>query len=318
MKRWIKILSVVLSVQLFIVALYILMQKRPSQGVQAQVLLTLPQDLWQELNVSSQEKQLKVVKKDNQWMLPEYFDAPASQTKVESFLQQLSLAPLNWPVATTQSALKRFKVDEHVFERKLTLVSKQGQKETLYLGTSPSFKKVHARLQNDGNIYSIPLNSFEASIKPEDWVDHALLYVSENQLQSIQLPQFGIEKSGDEFHIKNETNTFKMDPAKVKSFVFKITHLSFQSLLGNSQPALLVEEPLLNVKIQTTDASDPIEFQFFPSKEGDHYILKTSKYGYYFKMTKTFIDELKAIKLEQLKLASEPSGDNALEIIDES
>ncbi len=45
----------------------------------------------------------------------------------------------------------------------------------LYLGTSPGFKKVHARRADSDDIYAITFANYEATARTDDWLDKALL-----------------------------------------------------------------------------------------------------------------------------------------------
>ena len=61
---------------------------------------------------------LLMSKTNGKWVLPEYFDFPVSNDKLDDALGKLLQATVGWPVATTQSAAKRFKVAADDFEKR--------------------------------------------------------------------------------------------------------------------------------------------------------------------------------------------------------
>ncbi len=118
-----------------------------------------------------------LVRSDKQWLLPDLDNVPADTTKVDAMLQGISGQAGSWPIARTPAARQRFQVADYYYQRRLTLWSAGKKLATLYLGTSPSFHKVHARNENQDAIYSIALNTFETPAVSPDWLDPRLLQV---------------------------------------------------------------------------------------------------------------------------------------------
>ena len=55
-------------------------------------------------------------------------------------------------------AAKQFSVVDDKFERKISFTNKDNTQTKLYLGSSPGFKKVNARVDNETNTYKIEYN----------------------------------------------------------------------------------------------------------------------------------------------------------------
>lgn len=109
---------------------------------------------------------------DDGWLIG---SRPADGEKVERLLQQLVALGPGWPVATTEEARERFAVTETGFQKKLTLELEDGSTTELLLGTSPGFKRLHARRPESDAIYSIALGDFDLPTKAADWLNKALL-----------------------------------------------------------------------------------------------------------------------------------------------
>ena len=91
-------------------------------------------------------------RQEDEWRLPELSGFPANQASVERLLGRLTDLDKGWPVATTGSASRRFKVADSAFERKLTLSKGDETLAALFVGTSPGFRKVHVRLPGEDAI----------------------------------------------------------------------------------------------------------------------------------------------------------------------
>src|SRR5690606_2141252 len=83
----------------------------------------------------------------------------------------------NWPVAHSSAARQRFQVADYYYQKRLTLLSNGEILGTIFLGTSPGFRKVHARNEQQDAIHSIAFNTFEAPAVNNGWLDTRLLQV---------------------------------------------------------------------------------------------------------------------------------------------
>jgi len=117
----------------------------------------------------------KLRKRSGRWTLPTLGDLPADRERVESLLQRLTADDPGWAVAHTLPARQRFQVAHYHFRRKITLLAQGQIISTVYLGNSPSFRKVHARNEDQEPIYSANLNLFEVPPKHGAWLQRDLL-----------------------------------------------------------------------------------------------------------------------------------------------
>lgn len=100
---------------------------------------------------------------------------PADGEKVQGLLDKLAALDSPWPVATTAVARERFEVTEDGFAKYLELLQDDEPVAALLLGTSPGFKRIHARRPGDDAVFSIALTSLDVPASANDWLDKSLL-----------------------------------------------------------------------------------------------------------------------------------------------
>jgi len=125
------------------------------------------------LTVSNNEGSVSVAKVDGSWQLPN--GVPAAGFKVDSVIESLSKAAGGWPVANTEPTRERFEVTEENHQRHLVAKAGDDTVADVYLGTSPGYRKTHARRVGEDEIYAIGFSNYEAGVKAGDWLERSLL-----------------------------------------------------------------------------------------------------------------------------------------------
>lgn len=116
------------------------------------------------------------------WRVGEY---PADSVKVEAMLRKLGAVQASWPVATSSAAQTRFEVAPEKFQRRLQLYQDASPTLEVLFGTSPGFRRVHARAATTEDIYSIDFANHELPVGEDDWLDRGLLAL-QNDVVSVQ------------------------------------------------------------------------------------------------------------------------------------
>src|SRR5579863_3265 len=145
MRRGMTALVVVLAVQLAL-ALLLLMRRDPLAGIPGTALL-LPAGTAHGADhlviesrpaagasASASASRIELAKKDGQWILPTAYDAPADSNRVGTLLDHLATLKRGLPIATTEAALRRFKVVDDDFERRVVLGAGGKTLSTVYFG----------------------------------------------------------------------------------------------------------------------------------------------------------------------------------------
>ncbi len=169
MKRITGVLVAILLVQVALIFYFITGGNDYHSSESDEPLLDIDMQAIDKITIESSDAKLLLTKANGQWQLPELDNSPVSEIKFKQVFDKLALIEKGWPNAITAEAKERFKVSPEQFERKLTFYKGEQLLQTLYIGTSPSFRKVHVRLGGDGNIYTVKLSAFEFATDPQEW-----------------------------------------------------------------------------------------------------------------------------------------------------
>ena len=175
MNRHVKALSLVLAVQLAVLAGVLFWNQRAASTPAGALLQVDRAKIDGIVIVDEKGAKLKLARTEGGWTLPDSRGLPADGEKVGQMLDKLIAASAPWPVATSSESAKRFEVAADKFQREIQLLEQDKVVGDLYFGTSPGFKKVHARRADSDDVYAVAFANYEATARADDWLDKALL-----------------------------------------------------------------------------------------------------------------------------------------------
>lgn len=165
------VLAGILAVQVLIVAvIWLIGLQGPATP---EPFLHFDQEAADRLVVGTADESIELRREGDQWRMPD--GNPADKRKIDRVLEKLADVSGDWPVATSESTAMRFEVTDDAFQKHISVFSGSETFADVYLGTSPSFRKVHARSVNGGPIYAIEFSNHEAGTTPDSWLDKSLL-----------------------------------------------------------------------------------------------------------------------------------------------
>lgn len=109
------------------------------------------------------------------WHFAGSADVPADAGKIVEVLEKLSNLGSPWPVATSAASQTRFEVTADNYQRNIRLATAEELLADFYLGTSPGYRRVHARNVADDDVYSVDFANFEVPALVDNWLDKSLL-----------------------------------------------------------------------------------------------------------------------------------------------
>lgn len=124
------------------------------------------------------------------WRLPG--ELPADSGKVATLLDALLARDPGFAIARSDAAAPRFEVAQDRFERKIELLA-DGDPHTVFLGSSPSFRKVHARVQDDSAVYVLDFNSYDAPATAIGWLDRGLFAMRDLEAMTLNGNTFRLD-----------------------------------------------------------------------------------------------------------------------------
>ncbi len=167
------LLAALLIVQLLIIAAVVLVGEESGD---AALLLELEPEAVTGLEIEDGEgATVMAVRADGGWTVD---GLPADGDKLLDAIEALGAGRAAWPVATSAGARERFEVEDDAFQRRVQLTLAEADPVTLYLGTSPGFRRVHARREGEDAIYSIDFGVHQLPTDLDDWLDKGLLQSS--------------------------------------------------------------------------------------------------------------------------------------------
>lgn len=235
---------------------------------------------------------LELVKQGGKWVIPAANSFPAAPKKIAELLDKLADLNKSWPVATTSEAAKQLKVSKDDFNKKLTFKQGDETRSELLLGTSPGFRKVHARVEGEAPIYSIEFNAYEAPTKAEDWYDRQVLSVPRASIERLELGSLALERTESGLRLSDLSEGEEMNSEAVSSLVSSLSGLGFQEVLGvEEKPEYKLGSPVFAFNV---NAKERGRITYTAGALDDKsYVLKSSELPFFFKVEKAAIDRLK-------------------------
>jgi len=172
--------------------------------------------------VANAEGAVRLVKTGESWQLPD--GLPADASKVDAVLSKLGEASGGWPVATSAATAERLEVTAENHQRRVTLKAGDETVADLYLGTSPGYRKTHARHVDGDDVHAITFSNYEAGLKASDWLDKSLLRPAGAPSAMRRVDAFALTKSDDGVWTSDAAES--LDQGKVQTLAGRFTGLS--------------------------------------------------------------------------------------------
>ena len=301
MTAWIRLLSLLLIIQIGLVVWFRSRSDNLSAYDSGQPLLSLDISGVDRVAIEEKGKEPLVMARQNGgWVLPAAQRFPVSPTRFREFTEKLLGAKPSWPVGRTKVAAKQLKVSDDTFERRIRFFKDDEEVGVVFLGSSPAFRKVHARLEGDGIIYSLNFNVYEARTNPADWYDRSLLNLSREEVARIDMGAYAVKQDTKGFIVEGLAQDEKTDEEGMRKLVSGITSIGFEDVLGKDGKDMFDKgERVLEYAVEIRDGSR-LQYTVVSPQGKDYYILKTSEYPYYFKVNKSKLDEVRNTARDQL------------------
>lgn len=298
-------LGVLLAVQLGLALLLLATGRGGMSGAeQGQPLLKFETAQVDRIELGDGKESLSLQKKNDNWVIAakaaDGFEAPADKGKIQGFLTQMAGLERRIPVAVSDAAIKRFKVAEDSFERRITLQAGEKKLAVLYLGGSPGFRRIYARGEEDGAVYEVEFGLHQATTAVADWTDKGLLNLDVDQITHIELNGLTLDKDGDNWKLAGLADGEELDQEQAKSAARILGTIGYLEIVGKSEP--FSGEIAQTAKVGMKDGKQ-VELQLQKKGEEEYY-LQSSTQGYRFKVTKYALEDLNGLKREKLVKAA--------------
>ena len=299
-------LGALLGIQVVIVG--VLLAARSGGIEEPEPFLEFDAGIVDSLTVSNSDGSVSLAKVDGAWQLPN--EVPAATLKVDAVLEKLAKASGGWPVANTGSTRERFEVTEDNHQRHILVQAGEDTLADIYLGTSPGYRKTHARRSGDDEVYAIGFSNYEAGVKSADWLDRSLLRPTGELAAVRRLPGGFIpaaepdseDESGDdeasaepvaEFALSKDdeggwvsADGKELDQGKVETFVGRFKGLS---VTGVSEATLPDAAPMDFV---LTDEDGDQTLSVFALEGGEKYVAVSDRLPGAYELSKYIAEQM--------------------------
>ncbi len=283
MKRSINILLGVLAVQFVLFALLTFRDENANNVKQTETLVAVNFDKIDKVQIEDfSKKTVELSKKDGKWSLPGLFNFPVSTDKIRDVLKKISEEKRTWPLGNTMVAAKQFEVTDEKFERKLSFYEGDKLVRTLYLGTSPGFKKVHARVDKEEKTYSLEFNAFDAPVAAKDWADHELYKLDRSKISQVKLKDFSLSQNAGAFVLDGLTAEEQTNKTEAEALISRIVNPLFEEVVAINN--FETGPKVLEYSVSNADKSER-QYSFFEMK-ADPKVLEAEKAAAHMAKTK--------------------------------
>lgn len=270
-----RILSAILALQLALLAA--LYWPRSSGPVSAGALLAeMAGDALRRISIEGGDAQSVTLSRDADsapWQLAS--GLPADESKVAALLDALTERDSGFAIADSGGAAARFQLGDDAFERRIRLANADTER-AVYLGSSPSFRKIHARREGESAVYVLELNSYDAPTTDNDWLDRSLLAV--RNIDALTL--YGIDfELGSEGWARGDGGA--VDAAAMETLVQALASLRVSARVkdGDEDAAAAEESLRLDVRSGDTDARLTLLEHSDSEADIERYYLSSDRYA---------------------------------------
>ena len=251
--------------------------------------------------------EVSLVKGGGQWMVD---NLPADGEKIQQVLDKLINAQAPWPVATTADAQERFEVTADAHQRKIKLLVGMDAVADVYLGTSPGYRRVHARREGTDAVFSIDFANHELPLDANDWLDKGLLAISA-PITSINLQ--------DQWQLTKRAEGWLLDDAAANSDAAAMLASRFAELqiVGRYAAAEDAHDTLQPKGVFVIDAGTKYTFTLAQETGGDRYAVSRDDVAGQFEVPTYIAEQMLATKesLEPVAAAATEAVVGSVEVV---
>ena len=248
---------------------------------------------------------------------------PADSAKVVAVIESLAAQSASWPVATSDNSQNRFEVTEGLHQRRLRLSADDETLADVFLGTSPGFRRVHAREAATDSIFSIDFAVHEVPTTRGDWLNKSLLQTEE--VSAVVFPAGEVlsrHEDGSDWLLDGSATDAEavagliehIERLTVLGFYDQTEELKAPDLLADLEEQLIADELKTLDKAPATltveDAQGRYQLTFRHDEVEDEYVLSTDRFEGQFRVASYIVEQL-LVDVVDLKPAVE-------DLVDES
>ena len=260
-------LTIAIVAQLLLVLIFFISSTGSKKAAKAP-FLNIDFTVIDAIDIVSDGRQITLKKDGEHWSAIENQGLASPKGTISNLLEELKKLEVNWPVATTPSAAERFEVSSENAQKIVKFKQGSNLLTTLYLGSSPGLRKVHARIDGSNDIYAVEFASHRFSSDSNEWFDKSLLKI-DTQITAIKTEKFELQldQKDNATWILNSLPEGKVsDDTAINAWVEQVRNLEVNKLIRPEvAEKITIQNPALTMNIDTKTES--INYAFYTSNE---------------------------------------------------
>jgi len=304
----VELLAMILAVQLLLVAGFFYVDLSDASEPAPSFLEFVAEDV-DRLVISGlgDGESVELSKTEGRWSLAG--GTPADESKIVAVLDKLDGLSAPWPVATSEDSRQRFEVTAQAHERHIQMFAGDEPVAQIYLGTSPGYRRVHARADGADEVYSIDFSSFEAPLVNDDWLDKGLLEAVGDVTAVVREGTWTLSRAEEGWDLAaaapaQVAGKTAVDPEAVERLISRVTDLQVTGFAPDD--ANLTSKGAFTV----SDDAGSHGLQLFHDATEDAYAIESDRVGGRFSVA-TYIAEQIIVAEGDLRLAEATAQESA-------
>ena len=249
------------------------------------------------IRITDDEQSVRLQRAAGGWQIDGDIALPADDSKIAGVLDKLVDAGAPWPVATSAASARRFEVAAESFQRHVELFEGDSLSAELYLGTSPGFRKVHARRADDSSVYAITLSNYELSGASDEWLDKDLLQPN-GSIKSLSTLGWTLLRDAEIWQLAQLAADRTTQQERAREVVEKVRSLR---VLGVADREVVDLEAAFSVTLEDETGDHSLVF-FQPEPDGE-YLVTSSRWDGVFRVAMYTAEPLRVERSELIALA---------------
>ncbi len=256
------------------------------------------------------------------WGLANSDNYPANKDKIDEFLKKLGKLKSHTVVLRKSTYHPKLEVSKDKFQRQIS-ITHDGKPMKFFVGSSPSFKNVHFRM--DGEDEVLLVNDFSTSDVGDrawSWVDREYLKFKKDDVWSLKLKNkkgaIDLEKNPQDSNWVSPNISKPLKKSTVDELVQKASAINLETPVGKTEkPEYGLQDPLATVTLvtgtSTVSGNPPPSTQIHTIRVGkklekeNRYYVKASNSEYVVQVAGWAISPL--VEKTKADLIDEPKAD---------
>lgn len=295
MNKHIKLLSAILAGQILLAAGGILFRDRVGSFEATRPLVGIGSDAYDGVTVADFGRPpVAFAKRDGVWTLSDRWGFPVSPEKWAQTLEKIQTIKRSWPVGSTASARKRFKVTDQAYEKRVAFLQGGKEKAALFIGAAPEYRKAYVRPSDSDDVFSVELAVHEFAADPSEWENKSVLHIAKDSLARVEVGAVHLVKKDAGFQLEDLKENEEMIGVEVEALIRQVTTINYQEVMGKDVlPQQGLSSPILTIGFDSSAGSRTTYTLAKPAK-GDGVFLKSSSGPFVFRIASSTLDSIRS------------------------